>query len=123
MNRPLLIYVAGPLSNGGKVGGVGLLHNMHNMFATVDSLERHGREVGRIYYAYAPCSDAMEIIIDGQKDLPSIQAKSLELMRRCDVVYRMLGESPGADNEVMEAKACKIPVVQTMRELDKVVAK
>ncbi|HEX6826452.1 MAG TPA: DUF4406 domain-containing protein [Nitrospiraceae bacterium] len=38
----------------------------------------------------------------------------LELIRRCNLVARIPGESPGADREVARAKELNIPVVYTL---------
>lgn len=41
----------------------------------------------------------------------------LELMRRCDAVYRYEGESPGADAEVAQARQWGIPVFHSIEAL------
>ena len=40
-----------------------------------------------------------------------------EWVRVCDVVYRLSGESKGADNEVRLAESLNIPVVRSVPEL------
>jgi len=44
---------------------------------------------------------------------------TLELMKRCDAVFRKPGESTGADDEVTYAKKHGIPVVYNLAELMK----
>ena len=40
----------------------------------------------------------------------------LELVRVCDALIRLPGESPGADLEVDEAERCGVPVYQGVEE-------
>lgn len=42
----------------------------------------------------------------------------LELLRRCDVMFRFDGDSPGADGEEQFADHLGIPVVRTLMEFD-----
>jgi hypothetical protein len=73
-----------------------------------------------VYIAgYAPICPHDSLLLDLIFPLPYgvWLAYSLELVRRCDVVYRMEGESPGADKEVAFAKKLGIPVVYSIDEL------
>lgn len=45
------------------------------------------------------------------RDYEDWMALDLELVRRCDLVLRLWGESPGADREVDHAREHGIPVV------------
>ena len=40
-----------------------------------------------------------------------------EWLKNCDVILRLPGESPGADNEVELARSLNIPVVRSLPEL------
>lgn len=51
------------------------------------------------------------------KPYPWWLAYDLEIMRRCDVVFRMEGASHGADAEVAEAERLGIPVVNDISAL------
>jgi hypothetical protein len=42
----------------------------------------------------------------------------LEWIGSCDCLLRLEGESPGADNEVKEAKRLGLPVFHSLRDLD-----
>lgn len=42
----------------------------------------------------------------------------LEMIRRCDILLRLSGESSGADREVEFAKSIGIPVVYSIKELN-----
>lgn len=101
----LLVYVAGPYSHPDPV------ENTHAACTVGTELFDTGvilpivPHLSMLFHAIAPrqYEDWLEL--------------DLEIVRRCDAVFRMEGESPGADREVAYAKKHRIPVFETRYEL------
>lgn len=102
------VYVAGPISKG-------------NQFQNCAKAIRLGSE---IHFAgaspYIPHLSALWDFVDG--DLASIGYEdwmviAFDWITSCDILFRMEGESPGADREVAYAIAHGIPVINDKQEL------
>lgn len=112
MPERLKIYVASPISNGGKANPEERLENVRLAIALFLRLVDMG---------LAPVLPALTEyveIVSGQR-LPHATWMAIDLpwVRSCDALFRMAGESTGADIEVAEAKRCSIPVFYTVDEL------
>lgn len=109
-----LVYVAGPISKGDLVANICRAHEVGiallKMGASV--IVPHGscfwgsrvRLTSREELGFVP-----QVLPSGtvHKDWYEID---LEIVKRCDAVYRIYGESTGADLEVQHARANQIPV-------------
>ena len=93
-----LVYIAGPLGEGpaAEVNTTTAMLTMHKMMD-------HGLAVICPHLSLF----AHRLI---ERPYEEWMALNLELVRRSDHVYRIPGESPGADREVAHAVECAIPV-------------
>jgi len=99
-----LVYVAGPYTHGdvelnvieAKRCGAAIMQSGHAPY--IPHLNHH-------FHAEFPqdCEDWFTV--------------QLVILRRCDIVFRIPGYSPGADREVQEALRCDLPVFFTEQEL------
>lgn len=103
MTKPL-IYISGPFTSNPTA-------NTHAACKLWESLRRQG-------YCTPVCPHWSIV----QDTLAPLSHKEwidydLELIARCDAVYRMPGDSVGADMEVDHAEHLRIPVFYTTRDL------
>lgn len=100
-----LVYVAGPYSNPDPV------ENTHAALAVGDTFMRGG--------VVTPIVPHLTMTWHLVFPHPYEQwlAYDLEVMRRCDAVYRIVGPSSGADAEVAEAEAMGLPVFHEIADL------
>ena len=112
MKTKMLVYIAGPLT----VGDVD--QNIKNAFACATDLLSKGFNVHiphlTMYlerYWQEPGVMGLDFEYDDWLDM------DYAILKRCDVLYRMEGESVGADREVAFAMGAKIPVFDDIIEL------
>lgn len=100
MNDPknFVVYLSGPISRGDKV------RNFAEPCAVQVRLMKQGFSVH---------NPMLTMMLPGNEDIAHKDwiALDLPMVERCDAVYRLPGESRGADQEVSHAKSCGIPVV------------
>jgi len=102
--RATLVYVAGPYSKG-SIG-----ENIHFAVRAANALRREG------YAVIVPHSTIIEDIVSPHM-YESWLYHALQLVTCCDVICRIVGESPGADVEVRLARKLGIPVYYNIEEL------
>lgn len=100
-----LVYLAGPYSQGDPV------QNTHETVHLATALWESGLLV--------PVVPHLSLLWHAITPLPyeDWMALDLHLLAKCEAVYRLPGESPGADREVAYAEARGIPVLSDMRSL------
>ena len=100
------VYVAGPYTQGDTSA------NLHQALWTANRLLELG---------YAPYVPHLNFFWD--LTYPQSYKVWMDLdrvwLRTCDVLYRIFGPSPGADEEELLAQSLYIPVVRTLEELEK----
>lgn len=96
----ITVYVAGPMTTGD------LIENIRNAINTAETIWEHG---------FIPFVPHLMHFYDIQHPHSYKEwiAYDLEWLRKCDAVFRMEGESNGADLEVTEARTKEIPVFFT----------
>jgi len=99
-----LIYISGPYSNGVTD------ENIHNAIDAGDALAREG------FVVIIPHLNALWAIVHPH-EYEFWLAQDMELLRRCDVVLRLPGESPGADREVALAEELGLTVYHNIDAL------
>lgn len=105
MKRPM-IYVAGPIATGGDIPG-----NAHKGIKLAEQLRRDG------FIVFCPHLSVITEIVCGSAPWESWLEYDEEVILRCDAVYRMEGESRGADREEAFSKANGIPFFNSLQEL------
>lgn len=100
----LVVYIASPYQNGSQA------LNVRDQIVAADNL---------IGLGYAPIAPLLSHFIEiSYPHLYGVWIRiDLELIRRCDVVLRLPGKSPGADKEIKFAKRYNIPVVFNIDDL------
>lgn len=98
--RGMLVYVAGPYSNGDK------LENTRNAMDVAEQILALG------HYPFIP---HLTHFFGTEKERPGVDSTKylewdLALLLRCDALIRIPGVSKGADQEVQTARAAGIPV-------------
>jgi len=103
----LLVYVAGPLSGGETAKNV--YDAMQAGHAVMDA-------------GHVPYIPHLDVIMTMQRPRPYEEwiAADFAVIRRCDILWRIPGRSPGAIRESAEALRLSIPVVRSYEELLKV---
>jgi hypothetical protein len=113
--RKLLVYVAGPISKGDIVENCRQAHDagMALIRAGLSVIVPHGN-----------CFWGNVTLANADAFVPEVQpgglghaawvGMDLEIVRRCDAVLRLPGDSVGADLEVAEAAAMLMPVFGTV---------
>ena len=103
--RMIVCYIAGPLEGSGRP-----LHNMARAAVVAADLMDRG---------FVPLVPHASLVLDMIAPRPREMwlACDLVLLSRCDVLYRMPGHSPGADEECARAFALGIPVVYSVASL------
>ncbi len=111
----LAVYIAGPISTGQDP----LTINLHNPVVVQrlqNAIEFADRLRFRGLYPYVP-----HLTIGWNHYLPRSQEYWMELdlfwLSKCNALFRMPGESSGADQEVTEAEALAIPIFHNERSL------
>lgn len=113
-----LVYVAGPISKGDLLAnccrahdaGIALLKAGFAVIVPHGSCFWGNLLMGRLPSAFVP-----EVLPKGTVHEQWL-AGSLELVRRCDCVVRLPGESKGADMEVALARELGKPVYHSVEE-------
>lgn len=103
-NKPV-VYVAGPYSNPDPV------ENVHNAIGVADRL----LEGGVVTPMLPHLTHTWHLV--RPRPYEEWLALDLELMARCDAVFRFPGASSGADGEVAEAERLGIPVFYSVGDL------
>ncbi len=115
MNRcDVRVYVAGPLT-GTNPTPVCYIANLHRMLHAANDIHHMG------VAPYIPGEDFLRGIVAGDFLLNDYQRVSSAWLKAAHVVFRMGGESRGADAEVGIAHEHDIPVVHNFVELEKIV--
>lgn len=115
--REVLVYVAGPISKG-DVGG-----NVRRAFAAACELMAAGLTPvvphGSCFWGAAVTPDGAfrPEVSHGPFTHADWLAVCLPVVRRCDALVRLPGESSGADMEAAEARSRGIPVYPGVAEL------
>jgi len=104
MQEKPLVYLAGPYTRPDPV------ENVHNTCKVADAV----LELGAI--PFIPHL-TMAYHLVSPKPLEFWYEYDIHTMKRCDVVFRLSGESTGADKEVAEAEATGLPIVRSLEEL------
>jgi len=115
INKPLLIYVAGPLS--GQDGSIGKLSNVVRAVEMGEQIYHKGhftyiphltvfqhKIIRRLYPDYKPTYDRW-------------LKHDFEILSRCDALFRIDGDSKGADKEVVEAIRLNKPVYYSLDDI------
>jgi hypothetical protein len=103
--KPVYVYVAGPLSKPNPAD------NTRKAVLVADELLRAG------YTPYVPHLTMFWECIVGPRTWEDWLDFDENWLRRCDVLLRLPGESPGAHREVMFACNHDIPIVYSIDEL------
>jgi hypothetical protein len=100
----VVVYIASPYT----IGDVAL--NVRRQLETADRL---------ISLGYCPVAPLLTHFqhLSFPRPYEDWMRIDLEMIRRCDVLLRLEGESPGADREVAHAISNGIPVVRSVDEL------
>lgn len=106
LKRPM-VYVAGPIATGGDIPG-----NAHKGIREGEELRRKG------YAVFVPHLSVLTEMVCGSVPWESWLEYDEEIIMRCDAVYRMKGESRGADREVKFAINHGIPVFYDQATMD-----
>lgn len=99
------VYVAGPLTTGNV---------MHN---TRTALQLGSRLIDLGYTPFVPHVTVMWDIVMPM-EYEDWMEYDAEMVSRCDVLFRMEGESSGADREVAQARELGTPIVYSIVELN-----
>lgn len=111
--RPL-VYVAGPITIGDRISNVelGIMAGEHLwMDCEVTPFIPH---LSHYWEDVASRADP-----DGDYSRERWLHYDFHILQRCDALYRIAGESVGADREVAEAKRLEIPVFTSSTSLQK----
>lgn len=105
MKRPM-IYVAGPIATGGDIPG-----NVHRGVREAEELRRLG------FITFCPHLSVFTEMVCGPMPWESWLEYDEEVILRCDALYRMSGDSRGADREEAFCLTHGIPVFKTREAL------
>jgi hypothetical protein len=100
-----LVYVAGPYTRPDPV------HNTHRVINAVDEMIDEG-----LVTPFAPHLTLLWHLVK-PRELDFWYAYDLATLARCDALFRLDGESTGADREVAFAERSRIPVFHSKIEL------
>lgn len=103
--KPVYVYIAGPLSKPNPAD------NTRKAVLVADDLLRMG------YTPYVPHLTMFWEAITGYREWEDWLDYDENWLRKCDVLLRLPGESPGADRECQYAWRYNIPVVNSTAEL------
>lgn len=93
------IYVAGPISVGDQ------FHNVARAFDTAQQLLEQG------WAPFVPHTTCFWHMIHRDNHYEDWLAFDFEWIKRCDALFRMPGESTGADREVLWARELGKPII------------
>lgn len=103
--RPIYVYVAGPLSCGNVVENVRMAVQVSDYLLSLG------------YTPFCPHLTHFWAAVTGDKTWDQWLDFDERWLQKCDVLFRLSGESPGADREVSFAHCHGIPVVYCVQEL------
>lgn len=105
MNRPMRVYIAGPITTQGYA-----FDHIREALKVAEDL---------IGFGFLPFVPHLSCFWDlhSAHDHRWWMRYDLQWVAACDAVFRIAGASKGADEEVEFARAMKIPVCHTVREL------
>lgn len=109
--RRLRVYLAGPLTSGGAESLAG---NVRIAIISAHKLMLAG------YAVYCPHLSHFQDLVANEFSEITYQGwlnHDLEWLRACDVMYRLPGESRGADAEEAEARHLGMPVYRSLSAL------
>ena len=103
-----VVYIAGPLS--ARPGGRTQIQNVHRAIKALHELADRG---------FAPLCPHLFHYADVQasRDYEEWMSIDFALLRKCDALFRLEGESSGADREVEQARLWEIPIACSFEEL------
>jgi hypothetical protein len=104
--KRIRVYVAGPISLGD------FILNIRRGIDAANDLKRLG------FIPFCPFLDAFWQLVH-HMDYEELLDQDFAWIEVCDAVFRMPGESPGADREVAHARKLGIPVYHSMAQLDR----
>lgn len=107
---PIKVYIASPYSIGNKESNV------------VKSLEMADKLMNMGYVPYAPLLNHFQNKLFPRNESDWIN-DDLVWLASCDIVFRMPGESKGADREAELAKRWGMPVCSSLEEIEKAAEK
>ena len=111
--KQIVVYVAGPVSNGGKETDDSVVEkNVHDAIFIADVLMNNDLfplVPHLIYYWHR----------EMPRDYDDWIELGLALLKKCDVLYRMPGTSLGADLEAQKAREWNIPVFNDLISLSR----
>lgn len=110
MMDKILVYIAGPLSNGDW---------MVNLRNAIDA-QKAVRRLGAV--AVVPHLSAFAHLVHAE-EYETWLAEDFTLLERCDVLLRLPGESEGSDREVIHARRAGVHVVRSLDELAKLIGR
>lgn len=107
-----MIYIAGPIGNGHSAGPKQMYHNVLEGIKTYEAL---------IHKGYTPICPHLSyfawLLFKGEVDWKTWLEMDLDYVDNCIGVFRMPGDSKGADLEVRHAKKIGKPVYYNLEEL------
>ena len=106
MIRRTRVYLSGPIGGSGR-----LTLNVRRAIQVADELLSLG------YAPYVPHLTSFWELVQGERPHEQWLALDKEFLRVCDVVLRLPGVSPGADQEEVWARELGIPVVRSIEAL------
>jgi hypothetical protein len=117
--KGILIYVAGPLTCGDVNENLRIAMDMGTTLLNegYDVIIPHLNMFLQRFWEENGYSEGVEWGYDEFMDW------DYALLKRCDILYRIPGESPGSDMEVAFSKGQGKPIVHSLRELEAVATK
>lgn len=108
--RPMVVYLSGPISNGGTATPEQIADNVRASLGTHVELMRAG---------FAVINPILTAYVDEMHDIPwnTWITADLAILARCDAVLRLPGPSVGADQECAFAREKWIPVFVSIDDL------
>ena len=104
MPKKLMVYIAGPYSHPDPV------ENTHRAIKVAEDL------IARGFLPIIPHQSMLWQLVSPHP-IRFWYDYDLDILERCDILYRIPGESKGADAEVKYAKDKGIPVCETIEQL------
>jgi len=106
MNMPISVYIAGPLTTG----------NRQAVLETAVAIS--SKLLDRGYIVFCPHTMTSALHKYKERSYSEWMRVCFYWLMRCDVVFRLQGESKGADSEVALAGLLGIPAVSDILELE-----
>jgi hypothetical protein len=121
VGRRKVVYIAGPISRGDLCSNINLAGRAFRELASLGFAPvcPHWSCFSGVAMV---CPTSGQVFAFGTADGNGMShadwlAVDLEIVSRCDAVYRLRGESPGADKEVAHAESLGIPVFRLIDRL------